>query len=79
MGLVFGYAVGKLFRFDLLKKRALSIEIGMQNAGLGSVLALKHFNEKVALPAVIFVFICIFSASILVPIWSGNNSKTNLS
>lgn len=34
------------------------------------VLALKHFNEKVALPAVIFVFICIFSAAFLVPIWS---------
>ena len=42
----------------------------MQNAGLGSVLALKHFNERVALPAVIFVFICIFTASILVPIWA---------
>jgi predicted Na+-dependent transporter len=42
----------------------------MQNAGLGSVLALKHFNEKTALPAIVFVFICIFTASILVPIWS---------
>ncbi|MBN1347832.1 bile acid:sodium symporter family protein [candidate division KSB1 bacterium] len=69
-GLSAGYWIGKAFRFDELKKRALSIEIGMQNAGLGSVLALKHFNEKVALPAVIFVFICIFSASLLVPIWS---------
>ena len=69
-GLFLGYMVGKVFSFDKLKKRALSIEIGMQNAGLGSVLALKHFNEKVALPSVIFVFICIFSASILVQIWS---------
>jgi predicted Na+-dependent transporter len=42
----------------------------MQNAGLGSVLALKHFNEKVALPAVIFVFVCIFSATVLVPVWA---------
>ena len=69
-GLFFGYMTGKLFNFGQLKKRALSIEIGMQNAGLGSVLALKHFNEKTALPAIIFVFICIFSASLLVPIWS---------
>lgn len=69
-GLYIGYNIGRLFKFDLLKKRALSIEIGMQNAGLGSVLALKHFSEKAALPAVIFVFICIFSASVLVPIWS---------
>lgn len=69
-GLFLGYMVGKVFGFNTLRKRALSIEIGMQNAGLGSVLALKHFNEKVAIPAVIFVFICIFSASLLVPIWS---------
>ncbi|MFC1585693.1 bile acid:sodium symporter family protein [Fibrobacterota bacterium] len=69
-GLSFGYLVGKVAGFDLLKKRALSIEIGMQNAGLGSVLALKHFNEKTALPAVIFVFVCIFSAAFLVHVWS---------
>jgi len=69
-GLSLGYGVGKLCGFNTLRRRALSIEIGMQNAGLGSVLALKHFSETVALPAVIFVFICIFTASILVPIWS---------
>ena len=74
LGLSLGYLVAKTARFDLLKRRALSIEIGMQNAGLGSVLALKHFNEQVALPAIIFVFICIFSASILVPYWSRSQS-----
>ncbi len=71
-GMIFGYIVGKFFRFDILKRRTLAIEIGMQNAGLGSVLALKHFNERVAFPAVIFVFICIFTASFLVQIWSKN-------
>ncbi len=71
MGLMLGYMTGNLFGFELMRKRALSIEIGMQNAGLGSVLALKHFNERAALPAVIFVFVCIFTASMLVPIWSG--------
>lgn len=70
LGLGLGYLVAKTARFDLLKRRALSIEVGMQNAGLGSVLALKHFNAQVALPAVIFVFICIFTASMLVPLWS---------
>lgn len=40
LGMVLGYLVGNLSRFGLLKKRALTIEIGMQNAGLGSVLAL---------------------------------------
>jgi len=72
-GLFLGYAVGHFFGFELARKRALSIEIGMQNAGLGSVLALKHFNERAALPAVIFVFVCIFSASLLAPLWSHQN------
>ena len=74
-GILAGYFVGKVFKFDLLKRRALSIEIGMQNAGLGSVLAIKHFNERVALPAVIFVFVCIFSASLLVSLWSRAESS----
>lgn len=69
LGLILGYQVGRFFRFSKIRKRALSIEIGMQNAGLGTVLALKHFNERVALPAVIFVFVCIFTAAFLVAIW----------
>jgi len=68
-------AVGFFCRFDLLKKRALAIEIGMQNAGLGSILAVKYYNARVAIPAVIFVFICIFSASILVPLWSRSSQR----
>ena len=68
-GLLMGYGVARLFKMDVLKRRALTIEIGMQNAGLGSVLALKHFNERTAVPAVLFVFICIFSASLLAQVW----------
>ena len=74
-GLSLGYLTGKIFGFEKLRKRALSIEIGMQNAGLGSVLALKHFNERTALPAIVFVFICIFTASILVPFWSKTSNS----
>ncbi len=68
-GLILGYAVGACARLDILKRRTLAIEIGMQNAGLGSVLALKHFSEQTAVPAALFVFVCILSASILVPLW----------
>ncbi len=74
LGLTLGYLVGHVAKFDIKRKRALSIEIGMQNAGLGSVLALKHFNERAALPAVAFVFICIFTASLLVPLWARQQS-----
>jgi predicted Na+-dependent transporter len=41
----------------------------MQNAGLGTVLALKHFGEQAAMPAAIFVFICIITASAMAALW----------
>ncbi|MHC4119397.1 MAG: bile acid:sodium symporter family protein [Planctomycetota bacterium] len=68
-GMLAGYGVGSAFRMELPRRRTLAIEIGMQNAGLGTVLALKHFNEKAAMPAAIFVFICIITASLMAAIW----------
>jgi len=64
-----GYSVGSVFRMEVRRRRTLAIEIGMQNAGLGTVLALKHFGEKAAIPAAIFVFICIITASIMAAVW----------
>jgi BASS family bile acid:Na+ symporter len=68
-GMLAGYGVGSAFRMEVRRRRTLSIEIGMQNAGLGTVLALKHFGEKAAIPAAIFVFICIITASIMAELW----------
>ncbi|MHC4430930.1 MAG: bile acid:sodium symporter family protein, partial [Planctomycetota bacterium] len=45
-GMLAGYGVGSAFRMDLGRRRTLAIEIGMQNAGLGTVLALNHFGEE---------------------------------
>ncbi|MFA5555088.1 MAG: bile acid:sodium symporter family protein [Phycisphaerae bacterium] len=68
-GMISGYSVGRLFKMPVSAKRTLAIEIGMQNAGLGTTLALSHFGEQAALPAAAFVFICIITASILAEIW----------
>lgn len=68
-GMLGGYSVGSAFRMEVQRRRTLAIEIGMQNAGLGTVLALKHFGEKAAIPAAIFVFICIITASIMAELW----------
>lgn len=68
-GMLAGYGMGSLFRMAYRRRRTLSIEIGMQNAGLGTVLALKHFGEKTAIPAAVFVFICIITASIMAEVW----------
>ena len=42
LGYVLGYATGVLARFSKSKCRTVSIEIGMQNAGLATVLSAKH-------------------------------------
>lgn len=76
-GMAAGYGVGKLFRFDVRRRRTLSIEIGMQNAGLGTVLALKHFGEQSAIPTAAFVFICIISASIMSELWRRSTLRNN--
>ena len=47
-GLAGGYFAGSVYGFDKRRRRTLSIEVGMQNAGLGAVLALKHFGAEVA-------------------------------
>lgn len=43
LGYLTGYSVGKLFHFSTAKNRTISIEVGMQNAGLATVLASTFF------------------------------------
>ena len=42
-GYALGYATGVLARFSKSKCRTVSIEVGMQNAGLATVLSARHF------------------------------------
>ncbi len=57
-GLLFGYLVAKLTGMNLAKRKCLSIEVGMQNSGLGVALASVHFATMplAALPSAIFSF-----------------------
>jgi BASS family bile acid:Na+ symporter len=43
LGYLTGYSVGKIFGFSKAKNRTISIEVGMQNAGLATVLASTFF------------------------------------
>ena len=42
-GLFVGYSIGQVLRLPQAKRKALSIEVGMQNSGLASSLATLHF------------------------------------
>ena len=78
LGLILGYAAGILFRFDVKRRRTLAFEVGMQNAGLGAVLSLKHFSAQSALPNALFATWCIITASLLAGYWKWrkNNIKS---
>lgn len=83
VGYTSGYGVGKLFKLDEGMKRALTMEVGMQNAGLGAVLASKLFADRpaVAIPTVLYMFGCMLSGTILAGIWRARtteNSDLNL-
>lgn len=54
LGLALGYTLGKIFKMPLSKRKTLSIEVGMQNSGLGVALAMAHFNPVSAVPSAIF-------------------------
>ncbi|QSS99646.1 bile acid:sodium symporter family protein [Pontibacillus sp. ALD_SL1] len=54
LGYGVGYGIAKLMGMDPSKQRAVSIEVGMQNSGLGASLAAAHFSPLAAVPSAIF-------------------------
>jgi bile acid:Na+ symporter, BASS family len=54
IGYLIGYGLAKLFGMTPTKRRAVSIEVGMQNSGLGASLAAIHFSPLAAVPSAIF-------------------------
>lgn len=62
-GYLAGWWLARLYGFDAMHRLTLAIEIGMQNAGLGVALALKHFAPETALPGALFAFWCILTAA----------------
>ena len=53
-GLALGYALAGLLGLSAAKRRAIGIEVGMQNSGMAASLALLYFNPAAAIPAALF-------------------------
>ena len=62
-GYLAGWGLARVYGFDSRHRLTLAIEIGMQNAGLGVALALKHFAPETALPGALFAVWCILTAA----------------
>lgn len=68
-GLALGYGASRLCRLPRSSRRAVSIEVGLQNSGLAASLATAHFNPAAALPAAIFSVWHNISGPILASYW----------
>ena len=53
-GLLLGYFAARFAGLSLAKRKAISIEVGMQNSGLGAALANAHFSPLAAVPSAVF-------------------------
>jgi BASS family bile acid:Na+ symporter len=77
-GLILGYGAGVLFGFDLKQRRTLSLGVGMQNAGLGAVLAIKHASPEAAIPNALFAAWSLISTALLAGFWNRKTNKIGL-
>jgi BASS family bile acid:Na+ symporter len=68
-GFGIGYLFAKAFRYDPIVCRTISIEVGMQNSGLGAVLAKQHFSIIAAAPCAVSSVFHSVIGSFLAAIW----------
>ena len=69
-GFALGYLAGKLFLRQELAARTVSIEVGMQNSGLGVVLAQQNFaSPLVALPCALSALFHSLIGSLAAAVW----------
>ena len=69
-GLLLGYLTAMAMGLNETDRRAISLEVGMQNSGLGVALATAHFSQLAALPSVWGAIWHNISGTILATIWS---------
>ncbi len=74
-GLTIGYTAARLLGMDSKKARTVAIEVGMQNSGLGVVLAKTHFSLLAALPSALFSVWHNVSGSLLALMWRKNSNE----
>ncbi|MFI9033172.1 bile acid:sodium symporter family protein [Staphylococcus pasteuri] len=73
LGYTIGYVLAKVFRMDYKDKKAVAIEVGMQNSGLAVSLATVHFSPLAAVPGAVFSLVHNISGPILAKYWSSRS------
>ncbi len=72
LGYTSGYIGGRLMQLPEGMRRALTLEVGLQNAGLGTVLAMELFGKdpRIAIAPALYTFGCMFTGTILARAWA---------
>jgi len=76
-GFLLGYCFAWACGFDVSIRRTVSIEVGMQNSGLGVALARKHFSASAAVPCAISSVFHSVIGSLLAGWWRMRGSGGN--
>jgi BASS family bile acid:Na+ symporter len=69
-GFLLGYLLSRLLRIPEIQARTISIEVGMQNSGLGVVLAVKHLTPLAAVPCAVSSLMHSLIGSLLASVFS---------
>ena len=75
LGLLIGFLVAKVLKLNYEDQKAVSIEVGMQNSGLGAALALAHFSPLAAVPSAVFSVWHNISGPLLATYWGWKASR----
>lgn len=70
LGLLLGYGAGSALGMAEPKRRAMAVEVGMQNSGLAAALAMATFNPAAAIPGAVFSVWHNISGPILANWWT---------
>ncbi|MFC7440333.1 bile acid:sodium symporter family protein [Laceyella putida] len=79
LGFLLGFFLARLFGMDLAKQKAVAMEVGMQNSGLGVAIATANFSPLAAVPSAIFSVWHNISGSILASIFSRMKERVSRS
>lgn len=64
----FAYVMGRVLGWPSVQRKTLVIEVGMQNAGLGSVLAMDHLGPVAAIPSAFYTALCVVTCAMGLPL-----------
>ena len=78
-GYLAGYTGGVAMKLPEPMRRALTLEVGMQNAGLGAVLAAQLFaaREAIAIAPAMYTFGCMLTGTLLAGIWTWREKRNS--